>query len=434
MTSLNLQIKHLGPARFDSPLLSGSPSSCHIQGPVSDRTRVRLHLLANPDAPDDCSDGFELAGPRSRLFFEPANTVAAIVTCGGLCPGINDVIRALVMELHHGYGVHKVYGVRYGYAGLVPGAPDPPRLLTLDEVEDIHQHGGTVLGTSRGNQDPVRMVDSLVALGVNILFTIGGDGTFRGAHAIAEEVERRGLPIAVVAIPKTIDNDIDLIYRCFGFKSAVEIAAKSLECAHIEAKCARGGVGLVKLMGRESGFIAAYATLASGDVNYCLIPEVPFTLQGERGLLAHLRQRLRARKHAVIVVAEGAGQDLLGSPSTDKDASGNVKLKDIGLFLKQEIATAAAAWGEDVNVRYFDPSYLIRSVPANSDDGIFCADLALSAVHAAMAGKTDMFVGYWHGVFTHVPLAAVAGKRRKVAPESSLWSAVLSTTGQPAFG
>lgn len=424
-----LNIRQLTPARYESPLAAATQAAGLQPSFTSDQARVRLSPVECPDAPPS-PDAFEQAGPRRMLYFDPAQTTVAIVTCGGLCPGINDVIRALVMELHYWYGVRKFYGVRYGYAGLVPGAAEPPRLMTLEELSDIHQHGGTVLGTSRGNQDPALMVDTLAALGVNILFTIGGDGTFRGSHEIALEAERRGLPLAVVAIPKTIDNDIDLIYRCFGFKTAVEEAVRVLDCAHVEAKGARGGVGLVKLMGRESGFIAAHATLASGDVNYCLIPEVPFRLDGEGGLLAHLRRRLRERKHAVIVVAEGAGQDLLGR-SDEKDASGNTKLKDIGLFLKQEIQAAAKAWGEDFPVRYFDPSYIIRSVPANSDDGIFCADLARAAVHAAMAGKTDMFVGYWHGVFTHVPLSAVAGKRRKIDPQSSLWMAVLSTTGQP---
>jgi 6-phosphofructokinase 1 len=432
MTPLDLHIQQLGPARRESPLNAQANRAGAPRAFTSDDLRLPMHVQGGAPAAGDAS--FELAGPRRQIYFDPAQTTAAVVTCGGLCPGLNDVIRALVMELHYGYGVRKIYGIRYGYAGLVPGTPEPPCLLTLEAIDDIHQHGGTILGTSRGNQDPKRMVDMLVELGINLLFTIGGDGTFRGAHAVAEEVERRGLPIGLVAIPKTIDNDIDLIYRCFGFKTAVEEANRVLDCAHVEAKGARGGIGLVKLMGRESGFIAAHATLANCDVNYCLIPEVPFALHGEGGLLNHLRRRLSERKHAVIVAAEGAGQHLLGE-STEKDASGNTRLKDIGLFLKEEIQAAFAGWGEPVAIRYFDPSYIIRSVPANSDDSIFCADLARGAVHAAMAGKTDLFIGYWHGVFTHVPLAAVAGRRRKIDPQSSLWHAVLSTTGQPAvFG
>lgn len=431
MTPYNLTINQFSPAEIESPLINYQRQEGWEFEFVPDSERVRFSLSLN-ESPGSAEEAFERAGPRRRIFFDPAQTRAAVVTCGGLCPGINDVVRALVMELHYWYGMREVLGVRYGYAGLVPGTDCPPVPLTLEDVDDIHLKGGTLLGSSRGMQDVGVMVDTLARLQVSILFCIGGDGTLHGAHELAQEIARRGLPIAIVGIPKTIDNDIMLIYRCFGFKTAVEEACKVLDCAHVEAKGARNGVGLVKLMGRESGFIAAHATLANGDVNYCLIPEVPFELHGENGLLEHLRRRLRTRKHAVIVVSEGAGRDLIGDRG-ELDSSGNTKLNDIGLFLKQEIAAAFAGWGEPVNVRYFDPSYLIRSVPANSDDSIFCADLGRYAAHAAMAGKTDMFIGDWHGVFTHVPLAAAVGQRRKVDVKCSLWRNVLSTTGQPAI-
>ena len=428
MNLSDLTVSQLGPARLASPLLAHQTGES-VSDFTNDARRV-LYDIASDAGRGDASPSFERAGPRRQVFFDPARARAAIVTCGGLCPGLNDVIRALVMELYHWYRIGEVLGVYYGYAGLCPDAEFPPQPLSARSVEDIHMHGGTMLGTSRGRRDTAVMADTLERLGIDILFCVGGDGTLRGAHALAGEIARRGLPIAIVGIPKTIDNDIALVYRCFGFKTAVEGADRALDCAHVEAKGARHGVGLVRLMGREAGFIAAHATLSNGDVNYCLIPEVPFKLEGPGGLLAHLRQRLATRQHAVIAVAEGAGRELVGA--TDQtDASGNVKLKDIGLFLKQKIGEAFAEWGEEVNVRYIDPSYLIRSVPANSDDSLYCADLARMAAHAAMAGKTDLFIGQWHGVFTHVPLAATSGLRHTIDPKAELWRNVLATTGQP---
>ncbi|MCL5269095.1 MAG: ATP-dependent 6-phosphofructokinase [bacterium] len=422
-------IAQFAPVRFESPLLHASGDDAEGSLFITDADRIRFDISLNEAGPQPAS--FEPAGARRLLFYDPPQTRAAIVTCGGLCPGLNDVIRALVMELHHWYGVREVLGIQYGYAGLVPDTDCPPRPLTVADVDDIHTHGGTILGSSRGKQGVGRMVDMLVERRIDMLFCIGGDGTLRGAHELAREIRRRGLPIAIVGIPKTIDNDIDLIYRSFGFQTAVEEADKVLDCAHMEANGARNGIGLVKLMGRESGFIAAHATLASGDVNYCLVPEVPFDLGGDNGLLAHLRRRLATRRHAVIVVAEGAGANLIGDTGR-RDASGNVIVNDIGLYLKEAITSAFAEWNEPVSIKYFDPSYLIRSVRANSSDSIFCGDLGRHAVHAAMAGKTDLLIGLWHGVFTHVPLEAIVGRRKKINPNGNLWHSVLASTGQPS--
>lgn len=425
-------IEQFDPLKYPSPLAERADFSIGRFQFVEDHQRIHYDISVQPpDKPTaDPVDSFELAGPRRRIYFDPARTRAAIVTCGGLCPGLNDVIRGLVMELYHWYGVSDVVGLRYGYEGLTRHTDCPPQPLTLDVVRDIHHLGGTLLGSSRGPQDVSEMVEQLDRLGINLLFCIGGDGTLTGAHLIAGEIRRRNLRIAVIGIPKTIDNDIAMIYRSFGFQTAVEEATKVLRCAHVEARSARGGIGLVRLMGRDSGFIAAHATLASGDVNYCLIPECPFQLDGERGLLNHLRHRLRERRHAVIAVAEGAGAELLESQRT-RDASGNIRHGDIGLFLKDTIVQAFAEWGDPVTVKYFDPSYIIRSVPANSDDSVFCSDMARCAVHAGMAGKTNLLIGQWHGVFTHVPLSLVVGRRKKVDTGGNLWRSVLAITGQP---
>jgi len=375
---------------------------------------------------------FERAGPRERLFFDPHGVTCALATCGGLCPGLNDVIRGLVLALYHLYGARRVFGIPSGYQGLVPPRDEDWVELTPKAVSDIHHHGGTVLGSSRGAQDIGAMVDTLVRRGVDILFMIGGDGTLRGGGRMAAEIRRRGLAISVLGLPKTIDNDIALIERSFGFETAVGAARAPISAAHTEALGYTFGVGLVKLMGRQSGFLAAHAALSTGDVNICLIPEVPFVLvQGEYGFLPSLKRRLCTRGHAVVVVAEGAGQELLaahGQPSYD--ASGNVVLGDIGLFLRDQISAYFKRQKLGLSLKYIDPSYMIRSLPADPSDSSFCLLLAQNAVHAALAGRTSAVVGYWNQHFTLVPIEAAVAERKRIDPQSRLWQSVLQSTGQ----
>lgn len=374
---------------------------------------------------------FEKAGPKDTIFFEPAKTKVGIVTCGGLCPGLNNVIRSLVNQLYYRYGVTRMLGIKYGYEGLNSDYNHPVVELTPSMVSYIHLSGGTILGSSRGNQDIAKMVDTIEILNLNILFCIGGDGTLHGAHAIQEEIRRRNLKIAVAGIPKTIDNDIDFIQKSFGFETAFSIANDIIRYAHNEASGAYNGIALVKLMGRDSGFIAASAALAIQEVNFVLVPELPFDLYGPKGFLKVLRKRLEDRHHAVIVVAEGAGQDLFGTVEKETDASGNVKHNDIGLFLKEKIKAEFKAEGFPHSIKYIDPSYIIRSAPANPNDSKFCNLLAQNAVHAAMAGKTDFVVGFWNNQFTLMPIPMVVAKRKKIEVEGELWWNVLEATGQP---
>ncbi len=424
-----LEVSTLGPCQHASPLARSLQTGEGVGTFVPDDMRVlyeprfRLGEAINPLA-------FERSGAREKIFFDPTKTRAAVVTCGGLCPGINNILRSLVFELTHNYGVTDILGIRYGYQGLNPDEGRPPIPLTPTQVEGIHHQGGTILGSSRGHQDPKTTVDFLVAQKIDMLFCIGGDGTQRGAHQIATEITRRKLPIAIVGIPKTIDNDIKFCFRTFGFYTAIAEAEKVIDCAHVEAKGVLNGIGLVKLMGRQAGFIAAAATLASGEANFALIPEVPFELDGPNGFLPALQRRLAAREHAVVVVAEGAGQDLLAKQPDTCDASGNPRLGDIGLFLKQKINEHFAAEQMPAKVKYFDPSYHIRSVPANAADSLLCEQLARRAVHAALAGKTDLLIGLWHNHLVHVPLAISTGMKKRLSPESELWTSVLSLTGQ----
>jgi 6-phosphofructokinase 1 len=437
----DLLVKTLGPCRYDSPLRARLGAS--VLHAVGDADRVLLDdqqaKLAEARLPASELPSFELAGPRDKIFFDPTGLRAGIVTCGGLCPGINNVIRGIVLELTHAYGVKDIFGFRYGFEGMVARHDHAPVRLAPGAVADIHQQGGTMLGTSRGGQDPGEMVDNLEKLGVRVLFVIGGDGTLKGAMKLVAEIERRGLEIAVVGVPKTIDNDIHFIDRSFGFESAFAAAVEVIRAAHVEAKGAKNGVGLVKVMGRHSGFIACHAALASTDVNFVLIPEVKLALDGEAGFLRALERRVAERAHAVVVVAEGAGQDLCeaaageGAPGTD--ASGNVKLKDIGHVLRDRINQHFQQRGTEITLKYIDPSYQIRSVPASPSDSVFCWNLARNAVHAAMAGNTELLIGRWHGRFVHVPLPLATRFRKQVDVGEDLWMSVIESTGQPvSFG
>jgi len=424
------EVRTLGACRVPSPLRAAGNRFVEADRrilAVSDTVGLQSALADGGTVPS-----FEAAGPRADLFFDPTAIACGIVTCGGLCPGINDVIRSLVLTLWHHYGVRTILGFRYGYAGLARAAPDPLR-LTPPDVESLHHHGGTLLGSSRGPQEPAEMVETLERHGIGILFAIGGDGTLRGASALAGEIDRRKLPIAVVGIPKTIDNDLLWTWRTFGYGTAVEEATRALIAAHNEARGARNGVGLVKLMGRHSGFIAAEATLANCDVNFCLVPEVPFALAGKGGFLEALEERLRGKSHAVVVVAEGAGQDLLRDAAGEaRDASGNVRLGDIGTFLRDAIEAHLKARRIEHTVKYIDPSYQIRSLPANALDSAYCLALGQHAVHAGMAGRTDLVIGYWNQSFTHVPVPLAVSGRKEIDPAGPAWQRVLEATGQPA--
>jgi 6-phosphofructokinase 1 len=422
----------LGEARFVSPLRTDKTDPAHPNLFVKESEYIPLHITQDIENDRGAGVLFEKAGPRDRVYFDAAETSAAIVTCGGLCPGLNNVIRSLVLNLRCHYGLERVLGIKYGYHGMNPAHGYPPMELDVDHVSDIHEQGGTILGTSRGPEDPAVMVEFLMSRGVRLLFPIGGDGTQRGALKINEEAKRQGYELAVVGIPKTIDNDIQYVTRTFGFTTAVDAARSVIDVAHTEARAVLNGVGLVKVMGRDSGFIAAGATLASGEVNYVLIPELSFALDGERGLLAELGRRLERKRHAVIVVAEGAGQDLIPKDAAERDASGNVKHADIGVFLKDRITSHFHARKTPVNVRYIDPSYSIRGLAANTEDAVLCDSMARNATHAAMAGRTGIIIGYVHNRFVHVPVTMATDGRKKVELDSDFWKAVLTVTGQPA--
>ncbi|MFO0815153.1 MAG: ATP-dependent 6-phosphofructokinase [Gemmatales bacterium] len=432
----DFNITRLGPAEHDSPLASTFSDTSGFF--VGDDERCLYDTIGQswshgvmPTQIDAIN--LEIAGPRRLLYFNPAQTKAAIVTCGGLCPGLNNVIRSLVLSLSQQYGVSDILGIRYGYAGMVENS-FPPIGLTPDVVDPIHLEGGTFLGSSRGPQSIDAMLNYLKARKVNLLFTIGGDGTQRGAMLLAQAALADRYPLSVIGLPKTIDNDLDFVDRTFGFETAFSLADQALRAAYAEAKGVRNGVGIVKLMGRHSGYITALSSLAHGQVNFVLVPEVPFSFDGDNGLLSCLRRRLDQHRFALIAVAEGAGQDLLEDEvkKAGFDASGNAKLADIGHALRVAIDGYAAQHKMTINVRYIDPSYMIRSAVATPNDSVFCLQLAQHAVHAAMSGRTAMVVGIWKNTFTHVPMATAIHQKKQIDPRSSIWLSVLQATNQPS--
>lgn len=433
--NLDFTIETLGTCKVPSPLHLSTRLNDFIANYVSDDEYIVYDIDQKVSAESGitepkCCQMIEKAGPREKLYFDPKKVCAGIVTCGGLCPGLNDVIRSLVMTLWHQYGVRNILGIPFGYCGFLPEYGYEPIRLEPKMVSNIHQHGGTILGSSRGGAKTEEIMDTIEQLNLNILFTIGGDGTQRGALALHEEAKKRGRKLAIVGIPKTIDNDLSFVQRSFGFETAVSRAVTAVCAAHIEAESAINGLGLVKVMGRESGFIAAHTALAASDVNYVLIPEVPFELEGPNGLWESMKARLARRHHAVVLVAEGAGQNLLAA-SNAVDASGNKILSDIGVYLKTRFNELARRDGIPLNLKYIDPSYIIRGSEANPNDSIYCSRLGANAVHAAMSGRSGLLVSMIHDRYVHIPIKLSVGQRNLVDPESDLWRDVLVQTGQP---
>ncbi|THB80546.1 MAG: ATP-dependent 6-phosphofructokinase [Desulfobacteraceae bacterium] len=434
--SIDTHIPILGEAKIDSPLKTNM-ASFQTKRFISDEDRVLINVetkyfnefcKSNTTPPS-----FEQAGPREKIYFDPSKLRCAIATCGGLCPGLNDIIRSIVLELYHCYNVRTVYGIRHGLQGFVPSYGHTTIDLTLDVVSGIQDTGGSILGSSRGTQDITTIVDCIERMNIGILFMVGGDGTLMASKKIAEEINNRGLKVSIIGIPKTIDNDIFLVSRSFGFDTAVDVATDAIKGAHNEASAYPNGIALIKLMGRHSGFLAATAALAQPDSNFVMIPEVDINLYGDNGFLQALENRVTKRTHAVVIVAEGAGQSFFENEKKEYDESGNLKLKDIGIFLKEKITDWFEKKNIDISLKYIDPSYIIRSLPANANDSVFCGFLGRDAVHAGMAGKTKLLISFWNNHYVHIPMDASAGKRKQIDPEGRLWQSVLEATGQEAF-
>lgn len=422
----------LSSMRFASGMSAGAAermvadASAAHPGPAVNWMEASLEQLSTPLPPWAIR-----AGARETVYHDPKHVTAAIVTCGGLCPGLNDVVAGLVNKLTD-YGVPEgnVLGIRYGFRGFYDKT-HKPIVLTKSVVDGIQLQGGTILGTSRGGANIKEIVKRLDMWGVDMLFVVGGNGGNAGANAIQQKCAESDVACNVIGVPKSIDNDILLIDKCFGFDTAVEEAQRALLAAKVEASSARNGIGLVKLMGRQSGFIAVQASMASGVVDAVLIPEVPFKIDGPTGLMAYLRGVVEKKGHAVVCLAEGAGQDILDDHSSNggTDASGNPILKDIGLYMRDQVK----AHFKDADVKYIDPSYIIRSIPTTSNDRIYCKILAHNAVHAAMAGYTGITVGLVNTHYVYLPIPVIISAPRKVDPRGKAWNRLRASIGQPNF-
>jgi 6-phosphofructokinase 1 len=432
---------------------------------VIDDSHVILGDIVRHGSSPPTSRCWVRAGPRALCYFEPHSVVAAVVTCGGLCPGLNNVVREIVLTLHNTYGARRVYGVQKGYWGfhtpdadLSVGAARHPScpsadapVLTPEGVAGINTQGGTVLGADRGGLSASSVaadVDVILRFcanrGINQLYVIGGDGTHRGASSVALEAQRRRVPLAVAAIPKTIDNDVDIIDRSFGFETAYSEAQQAIRSAKTEAASALNGLGIGKLRGRHAGFIAAHAAMASGDVDLCLIPEVPVVFTGPASFGAHVLAVMRRKGHAVVVVAEGAGEkEILAEQRAAAtaasaaggacfDAGGNALLPEVGPWLKAKLSAYLTERGCRPICKYIDPSYMIRSVAAHAADAEYCMLLGQNAVHGAMAGFTGFSTGLVNNRMAYIPISAItANSPRKMNARGRTYERLLQITRQP---
>lgn len=423
-------INSLGENKIKNPILKGKNNFSvdddeRVLIPEFTYKKIKKRFEEGITEEDFLANSVEKAGPRQKIFFNPEKVKVAIVTCGGLCPGLNVVIRSIVNLMSYGYNVKKIYGVEYGYHGLANGKK--LKELNKREVLNIHKHGGTILGTSRGTPPTKEIVKNLIRHKIDILFTIGGDGTMRGADKISNEIKKQNKKISVVGIPKTIDNDIYFVEQSFGFQTAVKEALVAIASAHEEARSHLNGIGFVKLMGRDAGFIAAESSMASGNVDICLVPEVEFKLNGKGGLLEKINTIIKKKGYLLIVISEGAGQNIL--ESTNKlDPSGNKVFADIGIFLKKEISNYLQKKKIPFSLKYIDPSYIIRSTNANSYDQILCSRMAHNAVHAAMAGKTSLLIGNIKNAIVHIPISLLKDKKKRIQVDSHFWSELTQST------
>eukprot|EP00249_Psilotum_nudum_P021756 c28232_g1_i2 orf=361-2001(-) len=417
---------------YVSPLVHSRFFHPNVNFWLTETDMVAQNIVVDINDPSPSQTYFHRAGPRYQVIFAPGEVRAAIVTCGGLCPGMNTVIREIVYGLWHQYDVKDIKGIKSGYRGFYTEKPMP---LCPELVDNWHKQGGTCLGTSRGGFDLDKIMDAIEKQRLNQIYIIGGDGTIRGAVKVFEEVRRRGMKVIVVGIPKTVDNDVGIIDRSFGFQTAVDAAQAAIGAAHTEAESTPNGVGVVKLMGRYAGHIAVHATLSSRNVDCCLIPEVPFFMDGPGGLLEFVNQRLKEHGHCVIVVAEGAGQDLIERTELVKDASGNLLLGDIGVWLTNKLKQWWKRTHEAgaFSCKYIDPTYMIRAVPSNATDTSYCTLLAHSAIHGAMAGYTGFVAGPVNGNFCYIPMGVVADTQHLVDVNSHTWAWVKSVNNQPDF-
>ena len=429
ITADDLAIARLGERTIDTPLrdlLGGREESVHY---VTETDRVLLDDTLGVAKRRSAGTPAELpafnpGGPREKLYFEPSTVTAAIVTCGGLCPGLNNVVRALVLQLANAYGVKSILGFRNGYSGLTDTSA--PLALTPELVRDIHNRGGTILGTSRGGQEPAAMVDTLARHRVDMLFVIGGDGSLRGAQKIAAKpppatAARRGGHPEDHRQRHSVDRPELRLPDRVRPRRRVDPRRAHRGRVHRRRRGTGQADGPAQRLHRLLCDTRQPRSRLRPDPRSLLparqLPALP--AQARRSAGARSRGRRRGRRAGAV------------PRSAETDASGNARLGDIGALLRERVTAHFAQHGTPLSLRYVDPGYAIRSVPANAFDAVYCARLAQAAVHAGMAGFTSMVVARWHGRFIHLPIALATATRNQVDPHGDLWMSVLEATGQP---
>lgn len=389
---------------------------------------VMGHIILNDSKAgsrrQEIANGCVRANACEKIWWDPADVRAAIVTCGGLCPGLNSIIREVTMCLWHQYGVRHITGIQFGYNGLSNPELYAPKHLGPKAVREIHMKGGSVLKAGRGGLEAERICDNLEKMGVNMLFVVGGDGTQAAGNLLYEEARRRNLQLSIVGVPKSIDNDILFFDKTFGFDTAVSAACNVIRNGWVEATSCEKGVGIVKLMGRDAGFVCMDAALSSTIVDLCLIPEVSVKMED---IMDHIDETLQRKNFMVIAVAEGAGQEHVATGKVD--ATGHTIYGDIGTHLRDSVNKHLKPSGG--RCFYIDPSYIIRSVPIDPNDHVYCSRLARDAVHSAMRGYTGVVVGPIHNVICMIPMQLIASGKRHVPTKSSNWQACVQVCNMP---
>jgi 6-phosphofructokinase 1 len=348
-----------------------------------------------------------------------------ILTGGGDCPGLNAVIRAAVTVgiERHGF---EMFGIEDAFSGLIDldyRSPNGNRWLTTRDVRGILARGGTILGTSnrsdpfrfvveteRGEEIEVdisdRVMENVRKVDLDAILSIGGDGSMRIAHRFAE----KGLPI--VGVPKTIDNDLGATDQTFGFDTAVNVATEAIDRLRDTAE-SHDRVMLVEVMGRDAGFIALHAGLASG-ADAILIPEIPYRV--EPLVRAIERRCSEGQKYFIVVVSEGA-RPVGGEPSVGERKAGAMPRL---MGAAQRVAEALRAQLPKADIRVTVLGHLQRGGTPSSYDRILATRFGRAAVDLVARREFGKMVALRDGAIVAVPIAEAIARDKRVDPTGDM--------------
>ncbi len=329
-----------------------------------------------------------------------------ILTGGGDCPGLNAVIRAVVVQ--GGREGWEMIGFEDGWAGVLENRWGE---LTEEKVEDIHREGGTILHTSRTNpfkeeNGLQKIKNTLKGTEVDALVAIGGDDTLGAAHKLYQE------GIKIVGVPKTIDNDLSATDYTFGFDSAVNVAVEAMDRLHTTAK-SHHRVIVVEVMGRHTGWITLEAGIGGG-AHIVLIPEIPFDV--EEVCQALIKRKNQGKFYSIVAVAEGAkvvkGSEFLTREVTrekKRDAFGNILLGGIAEVLEKEIAKRTG-----FETRSMILGHIQRGGRPSAFDRFLATRFGLKAAELVKKENFGQMASLRGTDIISVPLKEAVGKRKEV--------------------